>query len=190
MSTSRVLGSGVFLLTLLACASCGSDKDDAAENTAPATSADTAATRGAAKSPAAAEGPGAWRDYPSAPSKPAYPFNRAFALPPPAPAPDPDATIARYTKECAGGAKTPECRALKADVEEVFLEALLAVRAGTEPVDPEWYRVAAAADTPQLACVGINELVYLSGRTAQDDALIVNALDHPAPSVRAASESR
>ena len=179
------------VLACLCIVACGSDKDAADDSSA----ADTAAGSGAVadassgKASEAVGGPGPWIDYGPAISAPAYPFNAGFAVPPPAPATDPDVAIERYAKECSTGADSAACRSLKLEVEGAFLEALLAVRASDEPVDPEWYRVAAAAETPQLACLGVNELAYLPGRTPQDEALIVKALDHPGPSVRAAALS-
>ena len=85
---------------------------------------------------------------------------------------DPDAVIDRYKRECAGEKKSPECRAMRRDVEAIFLRALVAVRATTEIVDPRWYRLAADSETPQLACVGTVELIWDPKRTARDEALI------------------
>jgi hypothetical protein len=103
---------------------------------------------------------------------------------------DPDAVIDRYQRECSGGAKSPECHALRLDVEAIFLESLLAVRSSNSAtVDPRWYRLAAASETAQLACIGLNELSWDPKRTAQDEALIVRALESPYRSVRAAALS-
>jgi hypothetical protein len=100
---------------------------------------------------------------------------------------DPDAVIERYKSECSSGGKSPECRALRMDVEAIFLESLLTVRSGNSAtVDPRWYRLAAASETAQLACIGVNELIWDPKRTAQDEALIMRAIDSPYPAVRAA----
>jgi hypothetical protein len=102
------------------------------------------------------------------------------------PAADPDAVIARFKSQCPRGTKSPECRALRLEVEGIFLNALYFRRATTEVVDPRWYRLAAASETPQLACIGLNEIIWDPKRTAQDDALILRALESPYPSVRSA----
>ena len=126
--------------------------------------------------------------------KTAEDVSRWFEIEPaPAPASDtnaalanPDAVIERYRSECAGEKKSPECRAMRLDVEAIFLKALVAVRATTEVVDPRWYRLAAASETPQLACVGLVELIWDPKRTAQDEALVTRALDSPYRGVRGA----
>ena len=75
---------------------------------------------------------------------------------------------------------------MRQDVEAIFLQALVAVRATTEIVDPRWYRLAAASETPQLACVGLVELIWDPKRSAQDEVLITRALDSPYRGVRGA----
>jgi hypothetical protein len=105
----------------------------------------------------------------------------------PTPPTDPDATIARYKGECPKGTDTAQCRALRLEVEAIFLQALVTVRASDKPVDPRWYRFAAASETPQLVCIGVNELIWDPNRTSQDEGLILRALDSPYHAVRGAA---
>lgn len=181
------------LLACLFVVGCGSDKDPADD--ASAADAATSATPTAVASSSAgarstnASGLDSWIEYAPVVSSPAATASHHFVAAPPAPPTDPDVAIERFEKECSADESSQSCRALRREVEGGFLAAILAVRASDEPVDPEWYRVAATADMPQLACLGVNELGYVQGRTAEDDALIVSALDHPAPSVRAAAFS-
>jgi len=182
--------AAIATLATLLTAACGSDKDSAADDSDAAADASNGAagtSAGAASSGASTAGELAWIEYASAPFSPASPPSHDFSVAAPARDTDPDAAIERFEKECSGATASDTCRALRREVEGAFLEAILAVRASDEPVDPEWYRVAATADTPQLACLGINELGYLPGRAAEDDAIILGGLDHPAPSVRAAA---
>jgi hypothetical protein len=175
-------------ITLLAgvlVAACGSRKESAdAPEPSPASASNASAVAPAAARPVATGPLSHWQVVDtSASSKPAYPFNHAFALPPPAPAPDPDAVIDRYIKECGAKTTSAECSQLKRSVEGAFLDALVELR-GTEDIDPEWYRIGVTAETPQLACISVTEIVYLPGRTTDDVALLVKALDSPWRSVR------
>jgi len=178
------MASGAVLICML-CA-CSSDKD-AAESAEGAS--DASAT--AAPSPASEAAGATVRDELSvwmetAPVRPsAVAYNHAFVLPPAAAVIDPDAAIERYANECPQGATSEACHDLKLVVESAFLESFVEVRRTDEPLDPEWIRIAAAAENGQLACLGIGELIFLPGRTAEDEALILSSLDHPAPSVRA-----
>ena len=165
--------------TLVLVAACGSDKEPTANNEQPAASTapmSSAAQAGAKNSGAA--GVSNWLESDAAPATPVAATHERLA--------DPDAVIDRYQRECSGGKKSPECHALRLDVEAIFLASILAVRSSNSAtVDPSWYRLAAASETAQLACIGLNELIYDPKRTAQDDALIVRALESPYHSVRA-----
>jgi len=107
-------------------------------------------------------------------------------LPPPIPK-DPDAVIAQYDSECPNGGDSPKCHMLKLQVERVFLNDLIGLRNANQDVDREWYRIAARSETPQLACLGVRELVYSDKRTPEEDALVVAAIDSPAHGVRGAA---
>lgn len=171
----------VCLLVLLATA-CGSDKESTENTGAPAsaTSSPPASTSAAgAKSAAGSDDVGSWVEIESSPAMPASATGERLA--------DPAAVIARYKRECPKGTQTHECRALRLDVEAIFLMALVTVRATDEMADPRWYRLAAASETPQLACIGVVELIWDRKRTPQDDALIARALDSPYRAVRGAA---
>jgi hypothetical protein len=167
--------------TLVLVAACGSDKEPTANNqqqpaaaTAPATSSARAGTASSG-----ADDVSNWIEPDAAAAMPVAATHERLA--------DPDAVIDRYQRECSGGTKSPECHALRLDVEAIFLASILAVRSSNSAtVDPSWYRLAAASETAQLACIGLNELIYDPKRTAQDEALIVRALESPYHSVRAA----
>jgi hypothetical protein len=166
--------------TLVLLTACGSDKEPTASNAQPAAaSASASSSPEAGSSSAGSDDVSNWVESDSA-FVPAIATTRERLA-------DPDAVIERYKSECSSGAKSPECRALRLDVEAIFLESLLAVRsANSAPVDPKWYRLAAASETAQLACIGVNELIWDPQRSAQDEALIMRALDSPYPAVRAA----
>jgi hypothetical protein len=100
---------------------------------------------------------------------------------------DPDAAIARYSSECPKGATNESCHTLRLQVEQILLHDLVGLRTANEDIDPQWYRVAAKAETPQLGCIGIRELVYAKQRTPEEDAIIVAAADSPARSARVAA---
>jgi hypothetical protein len=159
---------------------CGSDKDPTASDAPPAAAIAPAGSNAQTGSPSAGTGDvSSWVESDSA-SDSAIATTRARLA-------DPDAVIERYKSECGSGAKSPECRALRLDVEAIFLQSLLTVRSGNSAtVDPKWYRLAAASETAQLACIGVNELIWDPKRSAQDEALIMRALDSPYPAVRAA----
>lgn len=129
----------------------------------------------------------AWLDPERAPSRPAgdAPPEHAIEVPPVAPRPDADAVIERFATECGDGT-SPQCRALRLEVEQVFLADIVGLRAAAVPVDRDWYRVAAVARTPQLACLGLRELIHDPQRTPADETLIVAALDSPYRAVRGA----
>jgi hypothetical protein len=166
--------------TLVLVAACGSDKEPKTHDEQSAAAA--APVRGTA--PAGAASAGAddlsnWLEPDSAAATPIAGTRKRLA--------DPDAVIDRYQRECSGGAKSPECHALRLDVEAIFLESLLTVRSGnTAIVDPSWYRLAAASETPQLACIGLNELIYDPKRSPQDEALLARAMESPYRAVRGA----
>ncbi len=165
--------------TLVLVAACGSDKEPTASNEQPAaTNASANNNAQAGSTSAGADDLGNWYERDSAAATLASTARERLA--------DPDAAIDRYQRECSAGTKSPQCHALRLDVEAIFLESLLAVRATDEIVDPRWYRLAAASETAQLACIGVNELIWDPKRTAQDEALIMRALDSPYRAVRAA----
>jgi hypothetical protein len=169
--------------TLVLVAACGSDKEPTASNEKPVAAAPSAkSTTPASAASAGADDVSTWSEPDAAPAMPVAATHERLA--------DPDAVIDRYQRECSGGAKSAECRALRLDVEAIFLASILAVRSSNSAtVDPQWYRLAAAAETAQLACIGLYELIYDPKRTAQDEALIVRALDSPYRGVRSAALS-
>jgi hypothetical protein len=168
--------------TLVLVAACGSDKEPKANNEQPA-----ASTAASSAAQAGAKGSGAddlsnWIEPGAAPETPVAATRERLA--------DPDAVIDRYRSECSGGTRSPQCHALRLDVEAIFLASILAVRSSNSAVvDPSWYRLAAASETPQLACIGLVELSYDPKRTAKDEDLIVRALESPYPVVRATALS-
>jgi len=167
-------------VVVLLATSCGSDKEPAGANAA-LTSAASGPAAGSTAVVASGSSPddlSQWFEDETSPATPAVLATQATA--------DPDAVIERYKGECAGGAKSAECRALRWEVEAIFLESLVAVRTSSAQVDPRWYRLAAASENPQLACIGVTELVWDPKRTAQDDALIARALESPYHAVRGA----
>lgn len=169
--------------TLVLVAACGSDKEPTANNGQPsAAAAPASSTTQAGAASSGASDVSNWIEADAAPATPVAATHERLA--------DPDAVIDRYVNECSGGTKSPECHALRLDVEAIFLASILAVRSSNSAVvDPSWYRLAAASETPQLACIGLVELTYDPKRTAQDEALIVRALESPFGVVRAAALS-
>ena len=98
---------------------------------------------------------------------------------------DPDAAMIRYETECAAGATSDTCNALRSQTEHVLLDSILGLRDAEQEIDREWYRVAARATTPELACLGVYQLAYvIKDRTPEDDAALLAAIENPAPSVR------
>lgn len=174
LGTKRIVAA--CLLVLLATA-CGSDKESAGDSvqTGAAAEASSAATASAG---IASDDLSNWLDSDSSSARPVSAITDPLA--------DPDAVIERYKRECSGGAKPPTCLALRLDVEAIFLNSLVALRRADQIVDPRWYRLAAASETPQLACIGLNELIWDPGRTEQDETLIARALDSPYRGVRGA----
>ncbi len=163
---------------------CGSDPEPAGDALDASVPTDIAPAVPAAK---VSGDFGDWDEFPATPAaEPAIPYNPGFRVPEPAAPPDFDAVIGRYASECPGGATSDSCRELRRQVEGVFLDALVALRGADQEVDRQWYRIAAAAETPQLACIGLRELILSPGRTAADEALILAALDSPWRSVRSA----
>lgn len=157
-------------------AGCGSKKKPTAETSSGSagSSESATATPGSAAPPIAVGSPND--------------MNWDEPVPPNAIAPltgDPTAAFARYKKECAAGATSDPCRALRSQIEHVLLDSILGLRAADQEIDREWYRVAARATTPELACIGVYQLAYvLKDRTPEDDAALLAAIDNPAPSVR------
>ena len=103
-------------------------------------------------------------------------------FPPSGPQIDPanaDALIDRYDKECFNAANSANCETLRLQVESVFLADLVDLRAEDQDIDREWYRVAANAGTPQLACIGLRELIYSKDRTPEEEDLILASIDSP-----------
>ena len=95
MNTSRAcLRVGAISFACLCVVACGSDKSADGDDAAPA-NVDAATAPSSNKATSTAAGLGPWVEYAAAPSKPSYPFNSAFAVPPPAPATHPDVAIER-----------------------------------------------------------------------------------------------
>lgn len=94
-----------------------------------------------------------------------------------------DKVLARYRTECAGGKSTPECNQLKWRIEYSLYVDLRALWATGEPLDRDVLRLAASAECPQLVSFGLLRLWDLGAPTAEDQALVVRALDNPYPAV-------
>jgi len=183
-----VLVSAALALLLAACGGSEEPAHRAREATA-ATAMPAAATPGkpSATGAGVVAGLEAWNEDLALPATASgLPFNHAFAVPPPAPPLDAEAVIDRFVRECPSGTDSPGCHELRLDVEGLFLEALVALRGSDQEVDRDWYRLAAAAETPQLACLGLRELIYAKDRSAGDEAIAIVALDSPWPGVREA----
>lgn len=173
----RAMGAVAGCTLLLLVSACGSKKEAAEEESpsAAATQSTPAATT-QTKAGAADEDVSQWFETELPPATPVKSNLPA----------DPDEIITRYKRECAAQVRSPECRALRVEVERIFLDALVAMRASRTPVDPRWYRLAATAETPQLACIGLTQMIWDPKRTARDEAVIMRALDSSYRGVRAA----
>jgi hypothetical protein len=98
---------------------------------------------------------------------------------------EPDEAIARYRQECNAADQSPRCRALRHRVEYLYLDSLLTLRRAGKTLDPQLYRVAARAENPALAIVGLRGLMLVKGLiAAEDQQLITAAMDSPYPGVR------
>lgn len=98
---------------------------------------------------------------------------------------DPDEAIERYRQECNAHDHSPRCRVLRRRVEYLFLDALTSLRAAGEELDQQFYRVAARAENPHLAILGLRGLILVKGPiSAEDEQLIVAGLDNPYGGVR------
>jgi hypothetical protein len=177
----RALSTPVRIVAVCAFAmvatSCGSKKEPSESDAKPVATSN-AAPGTAAGTSAGTDDVSQWFEPEAESSMPDYASAESIA--------DPEAAIERYKSECGGDATSAECRALRSDVEAIFLDSLLAVRASREKVDPRWYRLAAASQSPQLACIGLTELIWDPKRTPQDETLIAQALDSPYQAVRGA----
>jgi len=98
---------------------------------------------------------------------------------------EPGEAIARYRQECNAADRSPHCSALRRRVEYLYLDSLLTLRRTGQTLDPQLYRVAARAENPALAIVGLRGLMLVKGPiTAEDQQLITAAMDSPYPGVR------
>lgn len=98
---------------------------------------------------------------------------------------DPDDAIERYRQECNAGDTSQYCRALRRRVEYLFLDTLVSLRKAGEKLDPQLYRVAARAENPRLAILGLRGLLLGSQPvSAEDEQLVVADLDSPYAGVR------
>lgn len=170
-----VLVSCLLILTSFGCSSCKKSDDNQQANSsvkdAPSSPGETTGSN-----TAASQSVDSWiEDLPVSQPK------QGHSMEPPQ---DPDGVIAKYDQECPEGSNSDNCRDLRAQVEQVFLNDLVALRAAGQDIDPEWYRVAALSDTPQLACIGLRELIYAPQRTSEDEAAIIAALESPWRGVR------
>jgi hypothetical protein len=98
---------------------------------------------------------------------------------------EPDEAIGRYRQECNAADQSPHCHALRHRVEYLYLDSLLTLRRAGQTLDPQLYRVAARAENPALAIVGLRGLMLVKGPiAAEDQQLITAAMDSPYPGVR------
>lgn len=98
---------------------------------------------------------------------------------------EPDEAIERYRQECNAADQSPHCRALRRRVEYLYLDSLLTLRRTGQTLDPQLYRVAARAENPALAIVGLRGLMVVKGPiAAEDQQLITAAMDSPYPGIR------
>jgi hypothetical protein len=173
------------LLCVVALCACGSKKKkpagESARGSASTGSAAETSTPVVGQMPAAADL--VWNEVSPPPKSPVA--RHGFYAPPPSPPPaDPDAVIARYKAECPKGTASDTCKDLELQVERILLDDIVGLRSAQVPVDRQWYLVAARAHTPQLACLGVHALAVLEKRSPEEDAAVLAAFDHPAPSVR------
>jgi hypothetical protein len=95
---------------------------------------------------------------------------------------DPHAVAARYTRQCSGvAATTAECKRMQWQLEDILYQQLRAGAATT----PETWRIAAAADVPYLAALGLSRLA--DAYTPADDAIVLAQMDSPYRMVRDAA---
>lgn len=95
------------------------------------------------------------------------------------PHPDPDTVPALHHEACSRDLDSARCRALHRELEFVFLNDLIGLRAARQPLERAWLRTAARAQNPYLACLGLRGLLFAGEITAEEDALFVAALDSP-----------
>jgi len=98
---------------------------------------------------------------------------------------DADEAIERYGRDCKPGDSSQPCRALRGRAEYTFLEELLWLKSTGQTPDPQLYRVAAVAENPRLATLGLRGLLLVTTPLTQpDEQLVVAALDSPYRGVR------
>lgn len=89
---------------------------------------------------------------------------------------------ARYTSGCGGAAASgPQCKQLQWQLEQILYNDLRAGAAATH----DTLRIAAAADVPLLAALGLSRLG--EGYTAADEPIVVAQSESPFPGVRRAA---
>lgn len=89
---------------------------------------------------------------------------------------------ARYTSGCGGAAaRGPECKQLQWQLEQILYNDLRAGAAATH----DTLRIAAAADVPLLAALGLSRLG--EGYTAADEPIVIAQSESPFPAVRRAA---
>jgi hypothetical protein len=97
---------------------------------------------------------------------------------------DPHAIAARYSRQCSGvAATTAACKRMQWQLEDILYQQLRAGAATT----PEIWRIAAAADVPYLAALGLYRLA--DAYTPADDAIVLAQMDSPYRMVRDAAFS-
>lgn len=176
-----------YLVVLFALSACGSKKKkQAPEVASPSGSGGSAVTDSPHPAAAAQTGALTWDQTPAF-KKPPRPYPDPFDAPPLPPIADPDAVIARYGAQCPNRTRTDACKDLRRQVERIFLGDIIGLRAAHVPIDRKWFSVAIGAETPQLACLGVNGLARLKDRTPDEEAAILSSVDHPSWSVREAA---
>jgi hypothetical protein len=94
-----------------------------------------------------------------------------------------DATlVATYERVCAAPQRAAECPWLQRELEVRLLANLQALQSIDQPIDRDVLRVAARADFPFLALLGLEQMKTVDG--PEDEAAVAWAMDHPSPGVR------
>jgi hypothetical protein len=89
---------------------------------------------------------------------------------------------ARWDRECAADALTPECAGLAADIELGLYDLLRKLSLNRQPIDRDVLRAAAESRLPALAKLGVG---LLGAPQSQDDVnTLLRAVDHPVLAVR------
>jgi hypothetical protein len=95
-----------------------------------------------------------------------------------------DQAVDKYQSNCAGGKDTPECHALRHQVESALLDTLEGLEANGEKLDRDVLRVAAGADSPALKKFALEHIRREGQITAADEPVIIADLNDRSPEIR------